>query len=104
MDYFVSDKLLVIVQLGFGISIGEVLGVEVAKSSSLGAGVFCRYYFLELGQRFKTYADAGIDFGSTKSGLGNAEVTINGASFGAGIGINYFVTERIVLNFGIRNI
>jgi outer membrane protein len=36
--------------------------------------------------------------------LGNAEVTTNGASFGAGLGINYFVTDRIVLNFGLRNI
>jgi len=104
VGYFLTEKLVVGVQLGIGTSQREIRGVEVAKSSSLAAGLFGRYYFLELGKRFKTYADAGIDFGSSKSGLGNAEVTSNGASFGAGIGINYFVTERIVLNFGLRNI
>jgi hypothetical protein len=35
-------------------------------------------------------------------GLGNAEVTTNSASFGAGVSINYFVTDRIVLNFGLE--
>ena len=104
VGYFISDKVVIGAQVGFGSNQREVAGVEVSQSSSFGAGVFGRYYFLELGQRFKTYADAGINFSNLKEGLGNAEVTSSSASFGAGIGINYFITERIVLNFGLRNI
>ena len=104
VSYFISDNVAIGVQVGVGSAKGELNGVDVSKSSSFNAGVFGRYYFLELGKRFKTYGSANIDFGSAKSGLGNAEVKSNGTAVGVGLGLNYFVTERIVLNFGLRNI
>ena len=100
--YFLSDKIAVGAQLGFGSSKTEVAGVDTAKSSGFSAGVFGRYYFLDLGQRFKTYADAGVNFGNSKDDLTNAKS--NSVGVGAGLGINYFVTKRVVLNFALRNI
>jgi outer membrane protein len=46
VGFFVSDKVVIGAQLGLGSSQREVNGVEVAKGSSLGLGVFGRYYFL----------------------------------------------------------
>ena len=80
VSYFISENVAIGVQVGVGSAKGELNGVDVSKSSSFNAGVFGRYYFLELGKRFKTYGSANIDFGSAKSGLGNAEVKSNGTS------------------------
>ncbi len=103
--FFLTDKFAVGAQLGYSSNKEEVSGTDTSKSSAFSAGVFGRYYFLDLGQRFKTYADAGVDFVSGKNEvLGSPEVKANGVGIGAGIGINYFVTERIVLNFALRNI
>ncbi|SHF78785.1 hypothetical protein SAMN05444396_101393 [Flavobacterium segetis] len=79
-------------------------GVDTAKSSTFGAGVFGHYYFLELGERFKTYASGNLSFGRLKSGLGNGDVTTNGASLGDGIAINYFVTEVIILRYSTSKV
>src|SRR5690554_1664089 len=55
--YFISDDLAVGLDLGFGSNKTEVAGTETAKTSTVGIGAFARYYFLELGERFKTYGD-----------------------------------------------
>lgn len=102
--YFLTDKFAVGAQVGVGSSTTETAGVDTSKGTDFSAGVFGRYYFLDLGQRFKTYADAGVDFGSSKAGIGAAEVKANGVSAGVGLGLNYFVTQRVVLNFALRNI
>lgn len=100
--YFLTDKFAVGAQLGYASSKKEVSGVDTEKGSDFNVGVFGRYYFLDLGQRFKTYADAGIDFVSGKDDINDLKA--NGVGAGVGLGINYFVTERIVLNFALRNI
>jgi len=100
--YFLTDKFAVGAQLGYTSNKEEVAGVDTEKGSIFNAGVFGRYYFLDLGQRFKTYADAGVDFVSGKDDIN--DVKANGVGAGVGIGINYFITERIVLNFALRNI
>lgn len=100
--YFLTDKIAVGAQLGFGSDKREIAGIDTEKSSNFGVGVFGRYYFLDLGQRFKTYAEANVGFGSEKDRL--ADIKTNEFGIGAGIGINYFVTERIVLNFALRDI
>lgn len=100
--YFLTDKFAVGAQLGYTSDKREVAGVDTDKDSEFNAGVFGRYYFLDLGQRFKTYADAGVNFLSEKNDL--IDVKRNGINAGVGLGINYFVTDRIVLNFALRNI
>lgn len=105
VGYFVTDKFAVGVELEIGSGKTETAGTETSKSSNFNAGVFGRYYFLELGQRFKTYAEAGIGFGSEKNKAGLApEVKATGVSAGAGLGINYFVSDSFAINFGLTNI
>ncbi|GIZ09453.1 OmpW family outer membrane protein [Flavobacterium sp. UMI-01] len=100
--YFLTDKFAVGVKLGFASYKEEESGVDTDKGNAFSAGVFGRYYFLDLGQRFKTYVNAGVDFVNSKEGL--AEIKENGVNVGAGIGVNYFVTDCILLNFGLTNI
>ena len=108
--YFVSDKLAVGVELGIGSGKEETTDLianttDEEKTNSFGAGVFARYYFLDLGQRFKTYTEAGLGFGSTKNEMNGTE-TSKVTNFGLGIdlGINYFVTENFAINFGLADV
>ena len=107
--YFLTDKIAVGVELMVGSEKEEttVAGVGSTEdtANSFGAGVFARYYFLDLGQRFKTYAEAGLGFGSTTWETDGTE-TQKDSNFGLGIdlGMNYFVTESFAINFGLANV
>lgn len=110
--YFISDKLALGVELQV-LSTKETTtdftvtpnDVTEEKGAGFGAGVFARYYFLELGQRFKTYAEVGAGFGSIKNEVDNVE-TDQTSSFGIGadLGMNYFVTNRFAISFGLANV
>ena len=102
VGYFLSDKFAVGVELGIGSLKEKTAGTETNKKSNFDAGVFGRYYFLDLGQRFKTYAEAGLGMTSGKEGL--ADVKYTGFNAGAGLGINYFVSESFAINFGLTDI
>jgi outer membrane protein len=107
--YFLTDKFAVGVEIGFGSSKEETTpeGGETVeeKTNVFAAGVFGRYYFLDLGQRFKTYAEVGVGFGSSKDELDGEEVSKD-TFFAAGLdlGINYFVTKNFAINFGLANV
>lgn len=102
VGYFLTDKFAIGVELGIGSNKEETAGTETDKGSNFNAGVFGRYYFLDLGQRFKTYAEAGLGLTSGKQGLADAKYSGFGA--GAGLGINYFVSESFAINFGLTDI
>ncbi|WP_431136595.1 outer membrane beta-barrel protein [Psychroserpens mesophilus] len=116
--YFISDKFAVGIQLNLNSFKNEDTNLivdpsvtEETKTSSFGGGVFARYYFLDLGERFKTYGEFGVGFNS-----GNTETTVTGlddpiadydtSGFGAGVslGINYFVTECFAINFVLTDV
>lgn len=108
--YFLTDKVAVGVEVMVGSNNEETTDLlanttDEDKSSTFGAGVFARYYFLDLGQRFKTYAEAGLGFGSTKNEFNGTEYRKD-SNFGLGIdlGMNYFVTESFAINFGLANV
>lgn len=102
--YFLSDKFAV--GLSFGIESGKTttMGTETSKNSGFHFGAFGRYYFLELGQRFKTYTEFGFNLGSDKNGIGSAAVKTNTFDLGAGLGMNYFVTPKVAISFGLGNV
>lgn len=109
--YFISDKFAVGVELmvGSGKSEKTVFGIPnvttETTNNSFGAGVFARYYFLELGERFKTYTEAGLGFGSTKYEANGVETKKDSnLNLGIDLGINYFVTEKMAINFGLANV
>lgn len=106
--YFISDKFAVGIELGVGSSKYEEsdTGYNFEQTANnFNGGVFARYYFLDLGKRFKTYAEAGVGFGSQKWEQDGDEVQKD-TNFGIGVdlGINYFVTERFAINFGLTDL
>ena len=95
--YFISDKFA----LGLG------LNIESNKSNSqevntFGVGVFGRYYFLDLGQRFKVYGQAALGFDSINNKTVDAKSTDIG--FSAGLGVNYFLTRSLAINFAVTDV
>jgi len=102
--YFVSEKLAVGVELMTGSYKREVAGNDDYKESNFGAGAFARYYFLDLGQRFKTYAEAGVGFNSGKEEYFPGDAKYSGFGFGAGLGLQYFVTPKMAVNFALTDV
>jgi outer membrane protein len=107
--YFITDKFAVGIELSVASNKEEVnpdgAPTEETKANFFGAGVFGRYYFLELGQRFKTYAEVGVGFGGGKTEVDGTEIAKNsGVNAGLDLGINYFVTPSIAINFGLANV
>lgn len=98
--YLVSDNFAV--GLSLGIESGKVTTPgATSKTSGFHFGAFGRYYFLELGERFKTYTEFGFSVGSDKDA---ASVKTNTFDLGAGLGMNYFVTPKVAISFGLGNV
>ncbi len=104
LGYFISDDLAIGAEVSIGSGKTKLDGTAVDENSNFGAGVFARYYFLDLGQRFKTYGELGAGFTSNKDGLSDAEVKSSGFGIGIDLGINYFVNQNLAINFGLSNI
>ncbi|OYU85723.1 MAG: hypothetical protein CFE24_00515 [Flavobacterium sp. BFFFF2] len=96
--YFLSDNFAVTAGLVYASTDNGTV-----KSSETNFQVGGRYYFLNLGERFKTFANADLGFGSKDSGVSGADKT---SSFGlnAGIGINYFLTSNLAIDFSLANV
>lgn len=107
--YFLSDKIAVGLGLNFSSEKTEDYGTgseSVTKENSFGFGVFGRYYFLDIGNRFKTYTEAGLGYTTAKNETEAGGTTIEGPKvntidFNLGLGANYFITERLLLNVGL---
>ena len=102
VGYFVTDDFAVGVQGSFTTSTKEVAGVDTGDVKTFGAGVFARYYFLDLGKRFKTYTELGLGYESGKDKI--ADTKADGFGAGLNLGINYFVTENIAISFGLADV
>lgn len=101
--YLVSDNFAVGLSLGLDSSKSSTAGTDTNKTSGFAFGAFGRYYFLELGQRFKTYTEFGFNVGTEKVGV-NSTVKTNTFNLGAGLGMNYFVTPKVAISFGLANV
>ncbi|WP_158961075.1 outer membrane beta-barrel protein [Myroides fluvii] len=103
VGYFLSDKVAVGASLGFGKGLleSDVLPVDVT-GTKLYAGAFARYYFLELGSRFKTYAEVGVGYQENK--VSDAKYKETGLAAGIDLGFNYFVTEKLAVTFALGNV
>lgn len=107
--YFVTNEFVLGMQLLFGTDTVDNYGLNTEnKNSAVGLGVFGRYYFAELGQRFKVYSELGVGFTSYKDENRVASVTTSskakGFGINAGLGFNYFVTPKVAINFGLSDL
>lgn len=111
VGYFVDDQWAVGVY--FDLNTTKVDRYEstknIDKTNAFNVGVFGRYYFLDLGERFKVYGQANVGFANSKrtvelAGLPKAEVKGSGVNAGLDLGVNYFVTPKIAINFAFANL
>lgn len=100
--YFLNENFAVGLELSYNSLNAKVAGTDTQDVSAFGAGVFGRYYFLDLGKRFKTFTEFGVAYATAKNDL--ADVKANTIGVSAGLGINYFVKENIAITFGLSDI
>lgn len=110
--YFVSDKVAV----GLGLSIGQEKETDYSgekdtytKGNTFGIGAFARYYFLEVGSRFKVYGEAGAGYanvgGEEDDGTDVTKTDkINSFGVNAGIGANFFLTQNIAIGYQFADV
>jgi len=102
VGYFITDDIAVGGTFSLNSYKQEVSGTDTEDQFGFGIGAFGRYYFLDLGERFKTNAEFGLGYLSMDDKL--ADVKENTFGAGLGLGMNYFVTEKIALTFGLKNV
>ena len=110
VGYFFTDKFAAGVNFNLGTSKTDHYGTDrEEKGNAIGAGLFGRYYFLELGSRFKTYAEVNADYlnersETTVNGTTNKDPKVNSFGVNGGVGANYFLTDKIAINFALSNV
>jgi len=110
VGYFVTDKFAAGVYFDLMTSKDDnYSGVkDITKTNNFNVGVFGRYYFLELGQRFKFYGQANVGFAHTKTTLespgSKVDIKGSGVNVGLDLGLNYFVTKNIAVNFAFADL
>lgn len=111
VGYFISDKFAA--GLYFDLSTTKIDNysgtTNINKTNAFNVGVFGRYYFLDLGQRFKFYGQANVGFANSKNtlelaNLPKVEAKGSGVNAGLDLGVNYFVTPKIAINFAFANL
>lgn len=107
--YFFTNKFAAGIELGIGTKKNDDYHTNVInKQNSFKAGVFGRYYFLELGKRFKVYGEANLGLHNTKYTVDypryEEEAKYKGMYTGAGLGLNYFVAKNFAINFALSNV
>ncbi|WP_353087327.1 outer membrane beta-barrel protein [Flavobacterium sp.] len=98
VGYFLTDNFA----LTAGLSLGNTDN-GTTKTNTFGLNVGGRYYFLNMGERFKTYTNFGFGIGSDDNGGSPADKT-NTFEIGGGLGINYFVTPNLAIDFRLANV
>lgn len=112
LGYFISDKFAVGIKPGFTQSkTTNYSGSNdtFTKSNTYGGAIYGRYYFLDLGNRFKTYTELDLGYATSGNETGNGTTTIksdrtNTIGASAGLGANFFVTERIAIGYQFTNL
>lgn len=100
VGYMLTDKFAVGASFEISNDKTKIDGETVDKVNGFYGGVFGRYYFLELGNRFKTYAEVGVGYDQVKDN----DVKAKGVAAGLNLGLNYFVTENIAISFNLGDV
>lgn len=101
--YFIADDIAVGIDLSYSQSEEASAGVDTNNIKNISGGIFGRYYFLPLGERFKVYTELGGAYISQKDGI---DIPINASGFELGLdmGINYFFKESLAISFTLADL
>lgn len=112
VGYFISNKTAIGAK--FSYNHGKNTSYSGANESysltnSMGVGVFARYYFLEIGPRFKTYGEAGLGYKSAGGENNNGTITVkfdrtNTIGINGSVGANFFLTDNIAIGYQFADI
>lgn len=110
--YMIEDKLAIGADLDVSAETfyggATATAADTKKTATFGAGVFARYYFLELGntKSFNAYAEAGFGYSGTRAenAAGDETDKYNGVKFNIDLGMNYFFTNHWAATFELANI
>lgn len=104
IGYFVSDGILIGINLGFSSGKTESFGSET-KSSGFAAGPFARYYKQTSNENFAVYGQFSFLYGSGKdTDSSNQETKTSAMDVALSPGLVYFVNEHWAIELGFRGI
>lgn len=102
--YFVSDGILVGINLGFSSGKTDSFGTET-KSSGFAAGPFARYYKQTSNENFAIYGQFSFLYGSGKdTDSGNQETKTSAMDIAISPGLVYFLNNHWAVELGFRGI
>ena len=110
VGYFVGEKIAIGGMVGYGYSRVTTNNQISPRRHVVDWNFFGRYYFLNIGARFKVYTQLGIGTGHVLHRVPHGVVYYNsplGYNFlrvNAGLGLNVFLTEKIALHWGLPNL
>jgi len=94
VGYFLTNKFAA----GVTVNTQSTKTADVKTSDSFGVGVFGRYYFLNIGERFTTFSQLAITSDSDKT----ADTKTLNANIG--LGANYFITKNLSLTLSVADL
>ena len=97
--YLVTDDLAIGLDLSYNVYKEDLSEADETEENTIEAGLFLRYYFLDLGKRFKVYGELGGGYLNLESGVKDELQNATGFQVGMDLGINYFVKENIAISF-----
>lgn len=109
VGYFVDDNWVLGLDLGFQSNRTKSPALypdqEIDKSQTYRFGVFGRYYFLKLGERFNAFAEASTSYGLVRNdGWSFAYEKADNYAANAGFGANYFITPKIAVGYSFGSL
>jgi len=106
VGYLLTEKFVLGLDLGYRLD-KNTSGVEMSsdsKTQTYRFGAFGRYYFLELGERFKTYTEGAVSYGFSKYDNYANYDKLDRYAANAGIGANFFITPKIAIGYSFANL
>lgn len=105
VGYLLTEKFALGIDLGYRLDKSILLNDRSgdSKTQSYRFGVFGRYYFLELGERFKAYTEGAVSYGFTNYDDYDYD-KLDSYAARAGIGANFFITRKVAIGYSFANL
>ncbi|AUC76962.1 outer membrane beta-barrel protein [Olleya sp. Bg11-27] len=102
--YFIADDLALGLDLAYTFGELEIEGEDKQEDKTIMGGVFLRYYFFNLGKRFKIYGELGGGYINAETGSLSNPIKSSGFQGNLTLGLNYFIKENIAISFVLADL